>query len=299
MAYATDGQLPKDIYGSPANGVYIPNVGTVAAQGGTPSSDGQGQPSAPMIVQLGSTQAVNGTLQNAAAANGNGTPLSLLGMSSIIYTVTQTGFTGTVNFECTEDNTNWDPLQVTQEGTNTILTAITGATTTATHLYEGSVAGLQSVRARVSGFSAGTVTVTAHAIPITDAPRVMNVNAVAPYPATATPITAASGNVAAATAAATLAAVAGKTTYITGFAVTGSGATAGLPVSVTVTNTITGTLTYTYAAAAGVLVANTPLIVQFPYPIPASAANTTIVVSCPTLGAGNTNNATVAYGFQL
>jgi len=120
------------------------------------------------------------------------------------------------------------------------------------------------------------------------------------YPAAATPVTAASGNVAAATATATLAAGgSGITTYITGFQVTGSGATAGLPVLVTVTNVITGTLTYVYCAAAGVLVANTPLIVQFAKAIPASAANTTIVVSCPSLGSGNTNNAVVAHGYQL
>lgn len=125
------------------------------------------------------------------------------------------------------------------------------------------------------------------------------VRSTSPYPQGATPITAASGNVAAATAAATLAAVAGKTTYITGFAVTGTGATAALAVSVTVTNTITGTLTYTYAAAAGVAVENTPLIINFAHPIPANAVNTTIVVSCPTLGSGNTNNTVVAYGFQL
>ena len=129
------------------------------------------------------------------------------------------------------------------------------------------------------------------------------ITAVAPlsdYPAAATPITAASGNVAAATATATLAAGgSGITTYITGFEVTGTGATAALAVSVTVTNVVTGTLTYTYAAAAGVAVANTPLIVQFAKPIPANAANTTIVVSCPSLGTGNTNNAVVAHGYQL
>lgn len=119
-----------------------------------------------------------------------------------------------------------------------------------------------------------------------------------PY-ANATPITAASGNVAAATATATLAATSGKTTYITGFEVTGSGATAAAVVSVTVTNTITGTLTYTYAAVAGATAINTPLVVEFPYPIPANAANTTIVVSCPSLGTGNTNNAVVAHGFQM
>lgn len=120
-----------------------------------------------------------------------------------------------------------------------------------------------------------------------------------PYPPTAIPVTASSGNIAAATAAATLPAVAGKTTYISGFSVSGAGATAALAVSVTVTGVVGGTLTYTYAAAAGVAVGNAPLIVEFPYPIPSTAANTTIVVSCPTLGSGNTNNTVNAYGFQL
>lgn len=114
-----------------------------------------------------------------------------------------------------------------------------------------------------------------------------------------THITAASGNVANASAAATLAAVAGKKTYITGFEVTGTGATVGQAVSVTVVGTVTGTLTYTVASATGVLVANSPLIVQFTTPIPASAANTTIVVTCPALGAGNTNSTVVAHGFQI
>lgn len=112
-------------------------------------------------------------------------------------------------------------------------------------------------------------------------------------------ITAASGNVAAATAAATITATAGRLAYITGFQVTGSGATAALPVTVTVTGVITGTLSYTYTAAAGVLVGNTPLIVVFPYPIPASGLNTNIVVSCPSLGSGATNNTTVAHGFLV
>lgn len=114
-----------------------------------------------------------------------------------------------------------------------------------------------------------------------------------------TAITAASGNVANGSAAATLAAAAAKTTYITGFTVTATGATLGLPVLVTVTGTITGTLTYVFAAIAGVLLISQPLIVNFPTPVPASAVNTAIVVTLPALGAGNTNAAVVATGFQL
>lgn len=119
------------------------------------------------------------------------------------------------------------------------------------------------------------------------------------YPLNAVPLTAASGSVAAAVATATLAAAAAAKTWITGFEVTGAGATAGLAVLVTVTGVVTGTLTYVYCAAAGVLVANTPLIVQFSRAIPSSAVNTAIAVSCPSLGTGNTNNSVVAHGYQL
>lgn len=118
------------------------------------------------------------------------------------------------------------------------------------------------------------------------------------YPVDAVPTGASSGNVAAATATATLTAPAGKTMFITGFAVTGTGATAGLPVSVTVTGTVGGTQTYTYAAATGALIANQPLFISFPKAIPASGIATNIVVSCPTLGVGATNNTVVAYGYS-
>lgn len=116
-------------------------------------------------------------------------------------------------------------------------------------------------------------------------------------PIGATQTAASSGNVAAAVAAATLAAVAGRLNYITGFAITGSGATAGLPVIVTITGLLGGTQSYIYTAAAGVLVANATLNINFPTPLPASAVNTAIVVSCPSLGAGNTNNTANAWGY--
>jgi hypothetical protein len=96
---------------------------------------------------------------------------------------------------------------------------------------------------------------------------------------------------------ATLAGVAAKTTYLTGFECTASGSTAGLPVTVTVTGTISGTLNYTFSFVAGVLVESTPLIVEFTYPIPSSAVNTAIVVTFPAGGAGNTNATVTAHGF--
>jgi len=101
-----------------------------------------------------------------------------------------------------------------------------------------------------------------------------------------------------ASAAATLAGTAGKTTFICGFSVSGLGSTAGGAVSVTVA-TLTGatTLTYSYVFAAGAAVANTPI--QFPYSpcLPANAVNTAITVTVPGQ-AGNTATQINAWGYQ-
>ena len=114
-----------------------------------------------------------------------------------------------------------------------------------------------------------------------------------------TPLNASSGNVAAAAAVATLAAVAGRTNYITGFVLTASGSTAALAVDVTVTGLIGGTATFTFTFPAGATVAATPLVVTFPTPVPASAANTAIVVTLPSGGAGNAHAAANAFGFLI
>mgnify|MGYP001617855685 CR=1 FL=1 len=52
MSYATDGPLPRDTVGFPAEGVYVPNTGTVANQGGTVAIDSNNQPYAPAVVAL-------------------------------------------------------------------------------------------------------------------------------------------------------------------------------------------------------------------------------------------------------
>jgi hypothetical protein len=52
------------------------------------------------------------------------------------------------------------------------------------------------------------------------------------------------------------------------------------------------------AVPAGVTVGLAPLIVEFPQPLAASGPNTAIVVSFPSFGAGNTNAAVNAHGYQ-
>lgn len=117
-------------------------------------------------------------------------------------------------------------------------------------------------------------------------------------PSGVTALHSSSGNVAAATATATLAGAASVTTYISGLQITGSGATAGSVVTGTVTGLLGGTMSLTIPVATGVTVGNAPITMEFYPPLPASAVNTSIVVSVPTLGAGNTNSTVSAWGYR-
>lgn len=118
-------------------------------------------------------------------------------------------------------------------------------------------------------------------------------------PAGSTALITGSGIVSAAIAAATLAAASSKTTYITGFDITAGGATAGVSVDLAVSGLLGGTIHYSYTTPVGATVPAPVMSLRFPAPVPASAANTAIVVTLPSLGTGNLSAAVVAYGFQL
>lgn len=111
-------------------------------------------------------------------------------------------------------------------------------------------------------------------------------------------VSSSSGNKAAAVATATLPASATQVTFICGFSATGAGATAATAVNATVTGVIGGTMTYVFAVPTGVDVPAQGLNVNF-YPcVPGTSINTAIVVSMPSLGAGNAHAAMVAWGYQ-
>jgi hypothetical protein len=107
-----------------------------------------------------------------------------------------------------------------------------------------------------------------------------------------------SGEVANNTAIASIPAVAGETCYISGFEVHAGGATAAALVDVTVSGLLGGSITFPFSVPAGVALAGTPLKVQFPRPLPASAPNVAIAVTCPPLSAGNAKAMAVAYGYS-
>jgi hypothetical protein len=137
----------------------------------TQTSPGDGTNS--QVVQQKYALTTSDILQSAATATGNGVALSTDGMSTAVATVTGT-FVGTITFEGTEDNSRWDSLNVSQAGTNTI-----GSTATAAGSYTINVAGYTQMRARISAYTSGSITVTAHATPHTGPARVVNANLVA------------------------------------------------------------------------------------------------------------------------
>lgn len=104
---------------------------------------------------------------------------------------------------------------------------------------------------------------------------------------------------AAAAIAATLAGEAAKYTYITGFEVTGAGATGATVILVTVTGVQGGTQNFYIVIPAGVTTSINPLLVRFPTPLRSSGLNVNIVVNVPSFGAGNTSAAVAAHGYTL
>lgn len=97
------------------------------------------------------------TMQSAATGNGNGTVLNVSGYQSallnVVCSVSCSGGT-TVNFEASVDGTSWTAISAWSVGSASIT-----STTTADGDFALATGPYQQVRARISSYSAGTVTV--------------------------------------------------------------------------------------------------------------------------------------------
>lgn len=103
------------------------------------------------------------TLQNAAVANGSGAAMGVSGLSAVMVTVNcSVACSGgtTITFELSQDGTHYAPVNGEQVGTTTVSQTVVNQGTTPT-LWRISVGGAASLEAVISGYSAGTVTVTA------------------------------------------------------------------------------------------------------------------------------------------
>ena len=108
----------------------------------------------------------NLTMQNAVTANGNGTTLNVNEYATAVLEIRGT-FSATINFECSIDGTNWYPVLATKND------GIISSSCSTAGLYEIKVAAWKSIRARVSGYVSGNVTVVGKVSPLVNTEKSM------------------------------------------------------------------------------------------------------------------------------
>lgn len=92
--------------------------------------------------------------QTAAVATGNGTPQNVSGYSRVGFQVKGVT-TATVSFEGTINGVDWVALSVVPLAGGAAVT-----TATADGIFTATVSGITSVRARISAWTSGTITVS-------------------------------------------------------------------------------------------------------------------------------------------
>jgi hypothetical protein len=141
------------------------------------------------ILWIGGAQAqVTGVLQNAATSSTNGTPLAVSGMATAVLTVNCAACSGgtTVGFQATADGTNYTSILGTLAGT---LSSAVSTTTAGLTVWTLPIAGYVSIRAPVSGYSAGTVTVTVVATSLSARSGGSGGESIVPYTSTGSTVT--------------------------------------------------------------------------------------------------------------
>lgn len=147
----------------------------------------------------------------------------------------------------------------------------------------------------LAGGSANVTASFASTLINTDGSLKTNVNE---YPASATVLHSTVTSAAAGAISASFAASASLTNYLQGFAITGTGATTSSVFTATIAGLIGGTMSVPVVVTTGTLVANVSIFRDFVRAIPASAANISLTLNLPSLGAGNSLSIISMYGYR-
>ena len=99
-------------------------------------------------------QVATKVMQNAAVATGNGSAIDVSSANILVMQVTISA-TATVTYEASLDNTNWTALPCAALGGTS-----QASTISASGMVRCNVTGISLVRARISSYGSGTVTVT-------------------------------------------------------------------------------------------------------------------------------------------
>jgi hypothetical protein len=118
-------------------------------------------PTSPLPVSGGAAALPSTAMQSAATATGAGTVMSVAGYATALLNVTGTMGGGTTTvFEVSADNANWESAAGLSAGAGSTATS----STTAPGTFQINVAGYSYLRARVSVYGTGNVTVVGFAI---------------------------------------------------------------------------------------------------------------------------------------
>ena len=101
-----------------------------------------------------------------------------------------------------------------------------------------------------------------------------------------------------ATVTASMPAITSGTNYLDGLILSGTGANATSVVQVQISGISTPVIPIYVAVPSGANTAITPLHIEFPHPIPASAPSTAITVTVPSFGTGSTGVGLFVYGHK-
>lgn len=209
-------------------------------------------------------------------------------------------FVGTIMLQASNDGVTWYSVVGASSGGNS--QAVANLSTPELVTLPAS---FRYFRVDCTAYTSGTIVVQTFisAAPYTRHAGEVQLAEAYPSPASlpdgAAAANASSGVMANASAAASLAAQAGHTNYLTGFEVTAGGATLASLVTVTVTGILGGTQSFVFAVPAGATVGATPLVVHFDTPLAASASNTAITVTLPACGSGNTAACVNVHGYYV
>lgn len=137
---------------------YAPQSGRVIKENGNIVNWADSIDSNGNLIVKSSNDVIQTTMQNGVSATGNGTVLNTSNQSFSVIDVQGT-FVATVTFEATIDGTNFFAIPVVRISDGTLST-----TTTSAGQFAFRCAGYQSVRARVSAYTSGSITAIGRAV---------------------------------------------------------------------------------------------------------------------------------------
>ncbi len=134
-----------------------PALGQATMANSRPVVIASNQSSVPVTPASIANYSADVTLQNAATAVGNGTAMDVSGVAGLGIQVAGAGTYG-IAWEGTIDGTNWIAVNAWRQGN----AAITATTSNSPDLYFVRVNGLKQFRARITSYTSGTITISAH-----------------------------------------------------------------------------------------------------------------------------------------